>query len=102
MDQLGTTESFGTAVESNARYRRLLAGGARGLTVVFDLPTRLGHDSDTPLAHGEVGRAGVAVDSVDDMRVLFAGIPLDRVPASMTIGARTAALLLLYQVVAEE
>ncbi|MFJ3172818.1 methylmalonyl-CoA mutase [Streptomyces roseus] len=93
---------FGTAAESNARYRQLIAGGGTGLSVAFDLPTQMGHDSDAPLAHGEVGKVGVAVDSVDDMRVLFDGIPLDRVSTSMTINAPAALLLLMYQLVAEE
>ncbi|MFJ4780327.1 methylmalonyl-CoA mutase [Streptomyces sp. NPDC088762] len=93
---------FGTAVESNARYRQLIAGGGTGLSVAFDLPTQMGHDSDAPLAHGEVGKVGVAVDSLDDMRVLLDGIPLDRVSTSMTINAPAALLLLLYQLVAEE
>ncbi|WP_407560704.1 methylmalonyl-CoA mutase [Streptomyces sp. 184] len=93
---------FGTAAESNARYRDLIAHGTTGLSVAFDLPTQMGHDSDAPLAHGEVGRVGVAVDSIDDMRVLFDGIPLDRVSTSMTINAPAALLLLLYQLVAEE
>ncbi|RSS55196.1 hypothetical protein EF909_18585 [Streptomyces sp. WAC01280] len=92
----------GTARESNARYKRLIADGTTGLTVAFDLPTRMGRDSDTSLASGEVGRAGVAIDSIDDMRVLFAGIPLDTVSTSMTINAPAALLLLLYQLVAEE
>ncbi|MFJ7148805.1 methylmalonyl-CoA mutase [Streptomyces sp. NPDC100445] len=93
---------FGTAAESNARYRRLIAHGTTGLSVAFDLPTQMGHDSDAPLAHGEVGRVGVAIDSVEDMRALFDGIPLDRVSTSMTINAPAALLLLLYQLVAEE
>ncbi|MEU7422679.1 methylmalonyl-CoA mutase family protein [Streptomyces sp. NPDC040750] len=93
---------FGTAAESNARYRRLIAHGTTGLSVAFDLPTQMGHDSDAPLAHGEVGKVGVAIDSVDDMRALFDGIPLDRVSTSMTINAPAALLLLLYQLVAEE
>ncbi|NEA99774.1 methylmalonyl-CoA mutase family protein [Streptomyces sp. SID13726] len=93
---------FGTAAESNARYRRLIAHGTTGLSVAFDLPTQMGHDSDAPLAHGEVGKVGVAIDSVDDMRVLFDGIPLDQVSTSMTINAPAALLLLLYQLVAEE
>ncbi|MFF5520932.1 acyl-CoA mutase large subunit family protein [Streptomyces coeruleorubidus] len=93
---------FGTAAESNARYRQLIAHGTTGLSVAFDLPTQMGHDSDAPLAHGEVGRVGVAVDSIDDMRVLFGGIPLDQVSTSMTINAPAALLLLLYQLVAEE
>ncbi len=93
---------FGTAAESNARYRDLIAHGTTGLSVAFDLPTQMGHDSDAVLAHGEVGKVGVAVDSVDDMRVLLAGIPLDQVSTSMTINAPAALLLLLYQLVAEE
>ncbi|SFB86267.1 acyl-CoA mutase large subunit family protein [Streptomyces aidingensis] len=93
---------FGTAVESNARYKQLIANGTMGLSVAFDLPTQMGHDSDAPLAHGEVGKVGVAIDSVDDMRVLFDGIPLDQVSTSMTINAPAALLLLLYQLVAEE
>ncbi|MFF1559158.1 methylmalonyl-CoA mutase [Streptomyces sp. NPDC058279] len=93
---------FGTAAESNARYRALIEGGGTGLSVAFDLPTQMGHDSDAPLAHGEVGKVGVAVDSVEDMRLLFRGIPLDRVSTSMTINAPAALLLLMYQLVAEE
>jgi methylmalonyl-CoA mutase N-terminal domain/subunit len=93
---------FGTAAESNARYKQLIANGTTGLSVAFDLPTQMGHDSDAPLAHGEVGKVGVAVDSLDDMRVLFDGIPLDKVSTSMTINAPAALLLLLYQLVAEE
>ncbi|GGO83328.1 acyl-CoA mutase large subunit family protein [Wenjunlia tyrosinilytica] len=93
---------FGTAVESNARYKQLIADGTMGLSVAFDLPTQMGHDSDAPIAHGEVGKVGVAIDSVDDMRILFGGIPLDRVSTSMTINAPAALLLLLYQLVAQE
>ncbi|MFF4741324.1 methylmalonyl-CoA mutase [Streptomyces sp. NPDC001262] len=93
---------FGTAAESNARYRQLIAHGTTGLSVAFDLPTQMGYDSDAPLARGEVGRVGVAVDSADDMRVLFDGIPLGEVSTSMTINAPAAMLLLLYQLVAEE
>ncbi|MFE1770552.1 methylmalonyl-CoA mutase [Streptomyces sp. NPDC059008] len=93
---------FGTARESNARYRQLIAHGTTGLSVAFDLPTQMGHDSDTPIAAGEVGKVGVAIDSVEDMRVLFGGIPLDRVSTSMTINAPAALLLLLYQLVGEE
>ncbi len=93
---------FGTAAESNARYRELIAQGGHGLSVAFDLPTQMGHDSDAPLASGEVGKVGVAVDSLDDMRVLFDGIPLGDVSTSMTINAPAALLLLLYQLVAEE
>ncbi len=93
---------FGTATESNRRYHQLLAAGTMGLSVAFDLPTQMGYDSDDPIAHGEVGKVGVAIDSIDDMRQLFAGIPLDRVSTSMTINAPGALLLLLYQLVAEE
>ena len=93
---------FGTAPESNARYRELIAQGTAGLSVAFDLPTQMGYDSDAPIAAGEVGRVGVAIDSIEDMRELFAGIPLDQVSTSMTINAPAAVLLLLYQLVAEE
>jgi methylmalonyl-CoA mutase N-terminal domain/subunit len=93
---------FGTAAESNARYHQLLAAGTTGLSVAFDLPTQMGYDSDAPLAHGEVGKVGVAIDSVEDMRTLFDGIPLDQVSTSMTINAPAAVLLLLYQLVAQE
>jgi methylmalonyl-CoA mutase N-terminal domain/subunit len=93
---------FGTAAESNARYRQLIEHGTTGLSVAFDLPTQMGYDSDAPLAHGEVGKVGVAIDSVEDMRVLFDGIPLGEVSTSMTINAPAALLLLLYQLVAEE
>jgi methylmalonyl-CoA mutase, N-terminal domain len=92
---------FGTAAESNARYHQLVAAGTGGLSVAFDLPTQMGLDSDSPLAHGEVGKVGVAIDSIDDMRLLFDGIPLDKVSTSMTINAPAAILLLLYQLVAE-
>jgi methylmalonyl-CoA mutase, N-terminal domain len=93
---------FGTAAESNARYRELIAQGTAGLSVAFDLPTQMGYDSDAPIAAGEVGKVGVAIDSIEDMRELFTGIPLDRVSTSMTINAPAAVLLLLYQLVAEE
>ena len=93
---------FGTAAESNARYHQLLRAGTMGLSVAFDLPTQMGYDSDDPIAHGEVGKVGVAIDSIDDMRRLFDGIPLDRVSTSMTINAPGSVLLLLYQLVAEE
>ncbi|MFD8756594.1 methylmalonyl-CoA mutase [Kitasatospora sp. NPDC059577] len=92
---------FGTAAESNARYRQLIAGGGTGLSVAFDLPTQMGYDSDAPLAAGEVGKVGVAVDSVEDMAVLLDGIPLGEVSTSMTINAPAALLLLLYQLVGE-
>ncbi|MFF1836853.1 methylmalonyl-CoA mutase [Streptomyces sp. NPDC058231] len=93
---------FGTATESNARYKQLIANGTMGLSVAFDLPTQMGHDSDAPIASGEVGKVGVAIDSIDDMRILFGGIPLDKVSTSMTINAPAALLLLLYQLVGEE
>ncbi len=93
---------FGTAVESNRRYHQLIEAGTTGLSVAFDLPTQMGYDSDAPIASGEVGKVGVAIDSIDDMRVLFDGIPLDSVSTSMTINAPAALLMLLYQLVAEE
>jgi methylmalonyl-CoA mutase, N-terminal domain len=93
---------FATARESNERYHQLIAAGTTGLSVAFDLPTQMGYDSDAPAAHGEVGKVGVAIDSVDDMRLLLAGLPLDRVSTSMTINAPASVLLLLYQLVAEE
>jgi len=93
---------FGTAEETNARFRHLLDAGQTGLSVAFDLPTQMGYDSDHPMAEGEVGRAGVAIDSVDDMARLFQGIPLDRVSTSMTINATAAILLAMYSVVGEE
>jgi methylmalonyl-CoA mutase, N-terminal domain len=93
---------FATAEETNARFRYLLAAGAPGLSMAFDLPTQLGLDSDDPMAAGEVGRVGVAIDSIDDMARVFEGIPLDSVSTSMTINAPAAVLLLLYQLVAEE
>jgi len=93
---------FGAAEESNARYKYLLSQGTTGLSVAFDLPTQIGYDSDHPAAAGEVGRAGVAVSSIEDMRVLFDGIPLDRISTSMTINATAAILMALYIVVARE
>jgi len=93
---------FGSAAESNARYRYLLAQGQTGLSVAFDLPTQMGYDSDAPLAQGEVGKVGVAIDSLHDMRALFDGIPLDQVSTSMTINAPASILLLLYELVGEE
>jgi len=92
---------FASAEETNARFRYLLAGGQHGLSVAFDLPTQLGYDSDDPRAEGEVGRTGVAIDSLADMEVLLEGIPLDEVSTSMTINAPAALLLLLYELVAE-
>jgi methylmalonyl-CoA mutase N-terminal domain/subunit len=91
---------FGTAAESNARYRYLLSQGVNGLSVAFDLPTQMGYDSDHPLAQGEVGRVGVAIDSIDDMAALFDGIRLDEVSTSMTINATAIILLGLYVAVA--
>jgi methylmalonyl-CoA mutase N-terminal domain/subunit len=93
---------FGTARESNERYHQLVKAGSTGLSVAFDLPTQMGYDSDESIAHGEVGKVGVAIDSIDDMRVLFDGIPLDQVSTSMTINAPASLLLLLYQLVGEE
>jgi methylmalonyl-CoA mutase N-terminal domain/subunit len=91
---------FGTAAESNRRYHYLLSQGVSGLSVAFDLPTQMGYDSDHPLAQGEVGRVGVAIDSLADMEELFAGIPLERVSTSMTINATAVILLALYVAVA--
>jgi methylmalonyl-CoA mutase, N-terminal domain len=93
---------FSTAAESNERYHRLIEAGTTGLSVAFDLPTQMGYDSDAPAARGEVGKVGVAIDSIEDMRLLLRGIPLDAVSTSMTINAPAAVLLLLYQLVAEE
>jgi methylmalonyl-CoA mutase, N-terminal domain len=92
---------FASAEETNARFRYLLERGQTGLSVAFDLPTQLGYDSDDPRAEGEVGRTGVAIDSLADMELLFDGIPLDEVSTSMTINAPAALLLLLYELVAE-
>jgi methylmalonyl-CoA mutase N-terminal domain/subunit len=91
---------FGSAAESNRRYRYLLERGTTGLSVAFDLPTQIGYDSDDPQAAGEVGRVGVAIDSLEDMEVLLDGIPLDKVSTSMTINATAAILLALYVAVA--
>jgi len=93
---------FGTASETNTRFRMLLDAGQTGLSVAFDLPTQMGIDSDSPRALGEVGRVGVAIDTVDDMHALFAEIPLDRVSTSMTINATASTLLAMYIVVGEE
>src|ERR687898_149004 len=93
---------YASAKESNERYKYLLAHGSTGLSMAFDLPTQLGLDSDDPRCLGEVGRTGVAIDTIDDMRTAFDGIPLDEVSTSMTINAPAAVLLLLYQVVGEE
>lgn len=93
---------FGTAKESNERYHELVGAGTGGLSVAFDLPTQMGYDSDEPIARGEVGKVGVAIDSVEDMRTLFRDLPLDQVSTSMTINAPASALLLLYQLVGAE
>ncbi len=93
---------FGTAKESNERYLQLVAAGTGGLSVAFDLPTQMGYDSDAAISSGEVGKVGVAIDSLEDMRVLFNGLPLDKISTSMTINAPASVLLLLYQLVAEE
>src|SRR5881398_3777821 len=93
---------FASAEETNARFRFLLERGQTGLSVAFDLPTQLGYDSDDPLAAGEVGRTGVAIDSIADMELLLDGIPLGGVSTSMTINAPAALLLLLYELVAED
>ncbi len=93
---------FATAEESNARYRYLLANGTTGLSVAFDLPTQIGLDPDHPMSFGEVGKVGVSIASLDDMRTLFKDIPLDQVTTSMTINAPASVLLALYLAVAEE
>ena len=93
---------MGTADDTNRRFRYLLENGQTGLSTAFDLPTQMGLDSDHPRAEGEVGKTGVAIDSIEDMRRLFAEIPLDGVSTSMTINATAPILLLLYELVAEE
>jgi methylmalonyl-CoA mutase N-terminal domain/subunit len=93
---------FGTAEESNRRYRFLLEHGQTGLSVAFDLPTQIGYDSDHQMARGEVGKVGVAIDSLKDMETLLDGLPIERISTSMTINATAAILLLLYQLVAEK
>jgi methylmalonyl-CoA mutase, N-terminal domain len=93
---------FATAEESNRRYKYLLESGTTGLSVAFDLPTQMGYDADHPLAEGEVGKVGVSISSIEDMRALFDGIPLERVSTSMTINATAAILLCLYLAVAKE
>src|SRR5512135_1145511 len=93
---------FASAAESNRRFQQLIEAGTTGLSVAFDLPTQMGYDSDAAVAHGEVGKVGVAIDSIDDMRRLFDGIPLGEVSTSMTINAPAAVLLTLYQMVGEE
>jgi methylmalonyl-CoA mutase N-terminal domain/subunit len=93
---------FGSAETTNQRWKMLLASGSTGLSCAFDLPTQMGYDSDHPRAEGEVGRVGVAIDSIEDMQRLLAGLPLDQITTSMTINATAAILLLLYELVAEE
>jgi methylmalonyl-CoA mutase N-terminal domain/subunit len=93
---------FGTAEESNKRYKYLLAQGQTGLSVAFDLATQIGYDSDEEISYGEVGKVGVAIDSLADLEALFDGIPLDKVSTSMTINAPAAVLLAMYIVVAEK
>ena len=93
---------FSTAAESNAFYRRNLAAGQRGLSVAFDLPTHRGYDSDNPRVSGDVGMAGVAIDSIIDMRQLFDGIPLDKIGVSMTMNGAVLPVLALYVLAAEE
>jgi len=93
---------FGTAEESNQRYRYLLSAGQTGLSVAFDLPTQIGYDSDDPMATGEVGKVGVAIDSIEDMLTLFSEIPLDKVTTSMTINATAGVLLALYVAVGKQ
>ncbi|MEO8555891.1 MAG: methylmalonyl-CoA mutase family protein, partial [Actinomycetota bacterium] len=93
---------FGNAKESNKRYHQLVKAGTGGLSVAFDLPTQMGYDSDEAIASGEVGKVGVAIDSLDDMRTLFNGLPLDKVSTSMTINAPAAPLLLMYQLTAAD
>ena len=93
---------FATAEETNKRYKYLLERGQTGLSVAFDLPTQIGYDSDDPMALGEVGKVGVAIDTIEDMRILFNGIPLDKISTSMTINSTAAILLSMYQIVGEE
>jgi methylmalonyl-CoA mutase N-terminal domain/subunit len=93
---------FGTAAATNERFKYLLANGSTGLSCAFDLPTQIGYDSDSPRAEGEVGKVGVAIDSIEDMRQLLDGMPLDKVTTSMTINSTAPILLLLYELVAEE
>src|SRR3989304_4543823 len=93
---------FGTPEETNKRYKYLLDHGQTGLSVAFDLPTQIGYDSDHPLAEGEVGKSGVAIDTLKDMEILFDGIPLDKVSTSMTISSTAAVILAMYIAVAEK
>src|SRR6187431_155713 len=93
---------FGSAAESNRRYHYLLGQGVSGLSVAFDLPTQIGYDSDHPLADGEVGKVGVAIDSLEDIEILFSGIKLDEVSSSMTINASGFILLAFYVALAKK
>ena len=93
---------FASPEDTNERYRYLIEHGSTGLSMAFDLPTQLGRDSDDPLCNGEVGRTGVPIDTIEDMRICFDQIPLDSVSTSMTINAPAAILLLLYELVGEE
>jgi len=93
---------FGTPQETNERFKFLIANGQTGLNVAFDLPTQLGLDSDDPLAEGEVGRVGMAVDTLQDFEIAFAGIQLDRIGTSLTINAIASVMLAMYQAVAEK
>src|SRR5271165_1135431 len=93
---------FSTALESNAFYKRTLAGGGQGISVAFDLATHRGYDSDHPRVTGDVGKAGVGIDSVEDMKILFGGIPLDRISVSMTMNGAVLPILAGYIVAAEE
>src|ERR1700686_2439867 len=92
---------FGSAESTNERFKFLLDAGQTGLSCAFDLPTQMGYDSDHPMARGEVGKVGVAIDSIDDMETLVRGIPQDEVTTSMTINAPASLLLLLYELAAE-
>lgn len=93
---------FGTAESTNERFKYLLQAGQTGLSCAFDLPTQMGYDSDHPRSEGEIGKVGVAIDSLADMRLLLDGLPLDKVTTSMTINSTAAILLLMYEIVAEE
>ena len=93
---------FGTAHESNKRFKYLLSHGTSGLSTAFDLPTQIGYDSDDPVSYGEVGKVGVAIDTLADMEILFNEIPLDKISTSMTINASAAVLLAMYIAVAEK
>ncbi len=93
---------FSTAEQSNAFYRRNLAAGQKGLSVAFDLPTHRGYDSDHPRVVGDVGKAGVSIDSVEDMKILFGGIPLDQMSVSMTMNGAVIPVMAFYMVAAEE